>query len=388
MGFRGIGDTATQVKMQQNQQALQAASIAENARQANMSQASQTENRKQQAAQFDASLGQRASEFEAARADDSAQNKWKQDFAERNMAAQTGMNERKMRLDEFGSRLSALTAQSDMAAKDTDTQLKHAQLNQYVAATADEEKRRRNRENMSKGAFGSLAISGILNGGTMPVAAIELANRELGDKDNQITGGGIDPESGIAFFDVRRADGTVKQLKMPPENQFSVLKDVYGDDVAKLFADNYRYNKTVSSAIERARIAADAAAQNKNVITPNNRAQAANAIVRDVDTQLKAFDAANPGMLLTDEKKVERDAIAKQGDGARQFLKTMFGETASTGAGGASTKGQETVLNATELSDYGIPPTYKAFDNGDGTIRVVFQKDGKTVSGTLRPKTR
>lgn len=372
MAFRGIGDSATQVKMQQNQQALQAAQIRENARQADMNRSAQREARAQQASQFQASLGEQGRQFDVSQAAGADKTAWQKDFAERGMAQETGMAERKMNLAEFGASLQAMTAAADMEGKDADTKLRLAQLNQYVAATSDEEKRRANREKLAKGAFGSLAVSGLMNGGVMPVSAIELANRELGDKDNRIVGGGIDPESGIAFFDVQKADGSKQQLKMPPENQFAVLKEVYGDEVAGMFAANYKGNAAINAAIERAKIAAQAkstADEAKATAAQKDPLKISAALRASGEAKLKAAGAT---MDMEAKNRLTDEATKSFADADRVLQ----------GALPEGTKAPPPAEISPELlKANGVPPGYRTqIDPATGETTVYWRAGGKTMS--------
>jgi hypothetical protein len=369
--FRGIGDTATQVKMQQDEMALRAAQISENARQANMSQASQAAGRAQQAQQFNQSLGEQGRQFDASQAAGEGREAWRQGFAEKQAGVANAMDERKLNLSEFGAMLNAKMTEAELAGKGVDTKARLAQLNQYVAATADEDKRRKNREQMAKGAFGSLAVAGIMNGGVMPSSAIELANRELGDKDNRIVGGGIDPASGIAWYDVQKADGTKTQLKMPPENQFAVLKEVYGDDVAGMFASNYKQNAAVSAAIERARVTAEGKASveaAKTTAKQQDPLRLLEATRKSVEAKLKLAELTTD---ITEREKLQGEARAGLAEYDKMLRGAMPGGEQTT----ASVAPAEITPEALEAN--GIPSDAKVAVNPQtGKRMAVWRANG------------
>ena len=377
--FRGIGDTATQVKMQQDQMGLQASQIAENARQADMSRIAQAQGRAQQAQQFNQSLAEQRRQFDISQAAGAEKAAWQQGFAEKQAAAETGMAERKLNLSEFGAMLNAKMTEAELAGKDVDTKGKWAQLNQYVAVTADEEKRRKNREQMAKGAFGSLAIASMLNGGVMPAAAIELANRELGDKDNRIVGGGIDPASGVAFFDVQKADGSRSQLKMPPENQFSVLKEVYGDDVADMFASNYKQNAAVTAAIERARVTAEGRATGKAAEPAAKRQDPlviSEALRKSAEAKLKA--AEGMGADFEGQAKLREEAQKGLADADR----VLQGALPESVREKPAPKPAPITSEIIEKND--IPPNYRTqVDPATGETTIFWRTGGKPMSMKL-----
>lgn len=362
-GFRGIGDSATQVKMQQDQQKLQAAQISESARQADLGRISQAQARAQQASQFDKSQAQQASQFDTAQSAAADKDAWQRDFAERTAVTESGLNERKMNLADFGARLNAMVSDAEVTGKDAETRLRLAQLNQYVAATADEDRRRKNRETLAKGSFGSLAISAMMNGGVMPVSAIELANREIGDPDNRVVGGGTDPETGIAFFNIAKKDGTQTQLKMSPENQYGLLQEVYGDAIASEFAANYKNNAAVNAAIERARAAAAAKS------TPDP-VKAANAMTAVGQAKVKAADATFD--------MAEKKRLVAEGTKTISEAENMLRGT-TPGAAGRPTAAPE--VSDADISAAGVPPGYrKQIDPATGDTVVYWRENGKMMS--------
>lgn len=271
MAYRGIGDAATAVIESQNRLGMQAAGLSEQARQFDENKKAQEQSRLEQARQFDVAASQR----ERGMAEDRRQFEAGLGQRERGMAEdrrqfdvgaaqrERGMAEgarqfdveqaRASAKDEFNMALDAMTAQADMESKDAETRKKLLQLREYTAAADEEQKQRRNRENMAKGAFGGLVTAAMRNNGVIPANVLEIANRELGDQNNRIVGGGIDEASGIAFFDVQGPDGQVKQLKMRPENQYALMQTLYGDQGAEMFATTYKNNASVLAAIERKR---------------------------------------------------------------------------------------------------------------------------------------
>lgn len=275
-GFRGIGDTATEVKMKQDQMGLQAAlsredrasresmasaNLAENARQANMGAAMQAQRAAEGVRQFDATL--------AAQQEDTA---WKRSQMDQRTAEEQRRYElergaqgraeqradRQLSLQEFGSLLSERRFTADAAKDDVQTQMANAQLQQYLAATKEEQMARDNRDRIAKGAFGSLVIAGRLNGGVIPSRAIEIANQQLGDKDNVIVGGGFDENSGIAFFNVRNNQtGEVKQLKMTPDNQYAAIHAGIGKQAADMWLDTFKDKSSARAAVARRKLEFD-----------------------------------------------------------------------------------------------------------------------------------
>lgn len=309
MAFAGIGDAATQVIKEQNQIGMQGASIAENARQFDISARQRRDQLAEQARQFDIQQAENARQFDVSQAEQAGRLAVSESAASARQRAQLAENARQFdietararQLDDFKMGLESLTASADLAGKDADTQMRIAQLKQYIAATADEDRRRKNRETMAKGAFGSLALSAIMNGGVMPTSAIELANRELGDKENVIIGGGVDDASGIAFFDVRGSDGSVKQLKMAPEKQYALLQDTYGAEVADMFSKRYSSNEAVMAAIERAKIAAEADMARATATADSRRLTTLVSQADSIGRRLADMEKMNPYAATTKE---------------------------------------------------------------------------------------
>lgn len=331
--FRGIGDTATQVKMQQDEMALRAAQISENARQANMQQASQAAGRAQQARQFNQSLGEQGRQFDASQAAGEGREAWRQGFAEKQAGVSNAADERRTRAAEYGAQLQAYTTAAELQNKDIDTRMKTAQLGAYVAATLEEQRKLKSREEDAIAVFAALGQTAAMNGGTIPVSAGNLAAQELGLKGGGIRGQ-IDLDgTGNTHYEIPDDNGQIIQKSISPDRMYSAIELRSGKAAADFWAKNLEHNMQATAMIQRARIQAEA----KAAVNPAQKVQAANYLVKDVENQLKAFDAANPGLIAPGAKakpeqveayntlKAERDAIAKQADPARAFLKTMFG---------------------------------------------------------------
>lgn len=224
--FRGIGDSATEVKMKQDQMNLQAslaaASRNESARQFDKSQAVQQEN-----------TAWTRSQAEAAKAENTRRFELGEQRAERQLT-----------MDEFSK---GITQRRDEAQ----TKLANLQFAQFQAAADEEAKARADRETMAKTAFGSLVVTGRQNGGVMPQKAIDLANQRLGDKNTFIQGGGFDEETGIAWFDVADTKtGAMKTLRLTPENQYTMLHGGLGKEAADAWKETFKSKSSARAAIE------------------------------------------------------------------------------------------------------------------------------------------
>lgn len=89
----------------------------------------------------------------------------------------------------------------------------------------------------------------------MPTSAIEIAQRELGDKDNQIVGGGTDPQSGVTFSASWKGRTGHAKENGTWRVQYMLLQEAHGDKVAwNLFAANYKQECDRDLTIERERI--------------------------------------------------------------------------------------------------------------------------------------
>lgn len=358
MAFTGVGDAAIRVKMEQDQRA-------------------------QQAAQFDKTFDEGQRRFDIGVQADAE----KEAEQRRQFDVNTSLANRRMNLFEFGAMLDQRMQDAELAGKDISRQLGLAQLKQYVAATEEEDMRRKNREQLAKGAFGSLAVSGVMNGGVMPASAIELANRELGDKDNRIVGGGVDPQSGIAFFDVQGADGSRKQLKMSPEKQYLVLHDTYGKEVADIFLSNYKENAQVTAALQRAQLKMQADAE-KAQADANIRMQAdaakrndpvrmAESLEKVAEARRRQIDAMKmPDPKVVDEMNAEIARIENQ---AIQLRESALPESMRA-------KTQEAFTVTPEMiKKYKIEPGYRITkDPTTGLNTVVWVKGGKRYSQSFK----
>lgn len=377
--FRGIGDAATQVIQQQKDRDMRAAQLSEQARQFDVSRqqedrqfAVQTGLRQQAAAeqsrQFDAEQAAAAQRQQAGLAEERRQFDATQGLRQAEFSRQQG-------IDEFRMGLEALTASTDLAAKDADTQLRMAQLKQYLAATQQEEQQRKSRETLAKGTFGSLALSAMMNGGVVPANALALANKEIGDAQNQVVGGGVDPDTGTAFFQFRGPDGTVTTKNMPPESQYALLRETYGDDVAAIFANKYKQNATVAAGIERARLAADkarlsaisgeSASVAKRLTEMEKNLQTGTQEYADLQKRAKTYTAElDKSLGLGGEQQAAPAATAKD-------------KLAQLTEGG--TKVKEDVRKR-----FNLPPDAEARVNpSTGEVFVSFMKNGQRVSYIL-----
>lgn len=279
-GFRGIGDAATEVKMKQDQMALQEslsnaarassesmanASRAESARQFNISANAQQNRLAEDVRRFDSTLA--AQQENTAWARSQEEKKLAEDTRRFDVSQQAALRDdqradRQLSLQEFGARLSEARLGMDAESHDIQTKMGVAQLDQYLAATKEEQMSRTARENMAKGAFGSLVIAGRMNGGVMPLKAIELANQQLGDKDNQIVGGGFDEDTGIAFFNIKNMldpNAPPKTIRMTPENQYAAIHAGVSKQAADLWMDTFKTASSARLGMERKRMEMDAA---------------------------------------------------------------------------------------------------------------------------------
>ena len=385
--FRGIGDAATQVIQDQNRLGMQAAGLSEQARQFDVSVEERRKAREQQAAQFNAAQQAEAARAGAQMAEQSRQFDTGMAQRERTLAEQQrqfnvgqGLEQakfaRQQGIDDFRMGLESLTASADLAGKDADTRMRLAQLGQYVAATADEERKRKNREQMAKGAFGSLAVAALMNGGVMPVSALEIANKELGDKDNRIVGGGVDPESGVAFFNIQSADGTAKQLKMSPENQFALLQNTYGDEVAGIFANKYKQNATVSAALERAKIQAQTKAEAAQTAFYDKRADT----LEERLAKLEATPPVGPEATKTIENLRKEAAEMRRLSNEAHGLKGPAAETPPQDKMAAFVEPGSRKMTESARQRYNLPPdTEVRLDPKSGRVFAAYKRNGQWV---------
>ncbi|NCB05993.1 MAG: hypothetical protein EOM69_10815, partial [Clostridia bacterium] len=155
-GFRGVADTATDVKVKQDQMAQQeelarlqvAASMAtananrdENARQFNITTSQQKANLAEGARRYDAGLAQQAEDTAWARSQEEKKTAEEQRrFGLTQQATERGEQraERQLSLDEFRTQLAQRRDERMDAREDISTQMASAQLQQYLAATEEE----------------------------------------------------------------------------------------------------------------------------------------------------------------------------------------------------------------------------------------------------------
>lgn len=257
--FRGIGDAATQVIQQQKDRDMRAAQLSEQARQFDINAANERAKEAEQARRFDTNVGlNREQAAEQARRFDVNTSVGREQAAEQarqfdvDTARQQAEFSRQQGIDDFNMQLDALTASTDLAAKDADTQMKLATLNEYVTAQREEERRIKNRDNMARTAIGGLVTATILNGGVPPVAALSLASKQLGAEDgSQIAGGLTDPDTDEIIFNVVGKDGAQSEIRVPFERQLPIIEWIGGKPLVDSFASRYKNNAARQAEIRK-----------------------------------------------------------------------------------------------------------------------------------------
>ena len=372
MASRGIMDQATQAKLEQDQRAAQAAqfdkTFAEGQR------------------RFDTTMAREAENTAWARSQEEKKTAEEQRrFGLAQQAAERGEQrvERQLSLDEFRAQLAQRREERVDAREDISTQMASAQLQQYLAATDEEKQAKANRDRIAKGAFGSLVIAGRLNGGVMPTKALEIANQELGDKNTQITGGGFDEETGIAFFNMTNLQtGETRQLKMTPENQYSVIHAGIGKREADMFYETFKTGSSVRAAVERRRMelqdAADVETRKyaaRQELAANNPLKKAELLQKQADNYMKLAEKGTDSALI-EEYQNKATMYQKEAD------KLLMGEKGADGAEKPFTVTPEM------QSKYGVPPVgFITTKKPDGGYKVTWKDKGNYYSQDFAPGT-
>jgi len=372
--------------MKQDQLAMQAVQLRENARQADMQMAAHQQARAQQASQFEKSFGEQQRQFEVgqqAAGEKQAQqaSQFEKSFGLEERASQLG--ERKQDLSEFQSVLEGRLNEAELANLDLDKQQKYLQLNQYMAAARDEEKRRKNREMMAKSAFASALHAADLNNGVMPVAVLDLLTKELGDGKNRAVGGGRDPDSGVGFFDLEGPDGKRTQLKMSPENQYLLDTEVYGKEAGEFFANRFKNNESVMASIKRAQLNAQADIAKAQAVAeakqqdPLKMSEAYGKRAANLRKQ-----ASEPALASDVQTQLLADAAVADAEELR-YLK--MGAPKGDPAPKDAPKPVE--IGRDLAKKYGIEPGYRANVNPQtGETTVVWRKGSEVFTKTFPPQ--
>lgn len=377
----GILDAATEVKMKQDVQAARADEFARREAESKRRFDIHTETQKENTA-WTRSQEERKMAEDQRRFDLSQQASAR---AEQRAARAEQRADRQLSLQEFGAELSAMRLNSAMASDDIERQKSRAQLDQYLAATEEEKQTRANRERIAKGAFGSLIIAGRLNGGIIPTKALEIANRELGDKDTQIVGGGFDEQTGIAFFNVKNLkDGSVKQLNMTPENQYAAIHGGIGKQEADMFYETFKTGSAARAGIERKRLeyqekwAYDLAKEQARLQAErSDPIKQAEMLEKQADRYIELAGATNKYAT-----KEQRDLYNAK---ASEYLQRAFDLRDSAITGGKQQK-KAFALTDEMRNKYNIPPVdYRVFPSADGGYTVAWKVKGQTYKQSFAP---
>ena len=375
MASRGIMDQATQVKLAQDQRAAQAAqfdkTFEEGQRRFDATMAANAENTAWTRSQAESKAAEERRRFDLGQQTAADNTAWARSQDEKTNARA----ERGLALQEFNSRLNSFVAEANLANLDIKSRQSAAQLKQYLAATDEEARQRDNRDRVAKGAFGSLVIAGKLNGGVMPSSAIAIANKELGDKDNFITGGGFDEGSGQAWFDVRDRDGNVKRLNMTPENQYMAIHSGLGKEAADMFYGTFSANSAARVGIERRRMELEGKQQIELAKSQNPSAQADALDKAAASYQRQATTATDPVL-----RKKYQDAAASALDESLKLRKSII-------YGGQDQSAQTPAFTVTAdmAKKYGIEPGYRvSTDPKTGETKVTWRKGGEVLTKTFR----
>ena len=240
-GFRGIGDAATEVKMKQDQMALQASTAAAS--------------RAQQDSQFNKRM---AAEQENT-AWERSQQEQKNELAQQATGRMEQRQERQLSIEDFRKNLDMRRTDAELGQRDVQTQVARAQLSQYTAAADDRKKADAAREKRAGTALAGLLIATELNGGVAPPEALELFNKETGDANNRAVGMGRDPVTGLAFVNLETTDPqtgkkTPTTRNMSPENQYAALYTYLSKDDAEDWHNRYTAGSTAQANSELGRI--------------------------------------------------------------------------------------------------------------------------------------
>jgi len=370
MAFRGIGDTATEVAMKQDQLAVQA------------SQAAAA--RAQQDSQFKASM--------EAQKENTAWNRSNTEAVKAEEARRFDIGqqkvERQLSMQEFSNTLMQQRNAAEATKDAAQTKVANLQFAQYDAAAKEEALARSTREAAAKSAFGSLVIVGRQHGGVMPQKAIELANQQLADKDTFIQGGGFDEETGIAWFDVvenatgkdpNKSSSTVKTIRLTPENQYTMIHGGLGKEAADGWKETFKVGSSARAGIElrqreaQDKEAAEIAKEQRKLDAERSdptkieeralkKAELFQKFATDFD---KLASVENPDA-TPDERKSYRQDAAKYRKMADSLLMPQAAQP------------KQLVITPEALKQAGVPNYAKPKPNQDGTMSYVWQV-GKDV---------
>ena len=390
MAFRGVGDQAIEVISDQERLKMQARQLNEQARQADMSTALRGRELREGARQFDVGMAERSRQFDTGVELDRAK-----------MAEQTRQFEHGAALDRFKSALSANLAQSELEQSDAETQLKRATLRQYMAAADEEDMQRANRETMAKSAFSGFFLSAMHNGGTAPAAAVRLLQESVGDKENVVVGGYVDPASGIGVMQVRGPDGTVTERRMSPGTMYGMIESTLGGKTAEAFKAFYIGNAGVTAAIDKEMARAAFEREKRAIPTASDMIRGGSALVGQAARELKAFDTdpANlrvksligpDGKALKPKDQPAVDAYLEKRAGIARLAaegRRMIQDAASGARPAAAPEGQGeaseaaapsvTTLSAEEMAAFAeggrsVPQNHRVVTEPDGTRTLVY----------------
>jgi hypothetical protein len=267
--FRGIGDAATPVKMQQDQMAQQAALEAnrlnQQAQQFEETKDMQKENTAWARSQAEKADAENTRRFDIA--DERANKALAEDSRRFNIGDQRasrgelaglrgeGRAERQLTMEEVRNTLAARRDTQQAAQGEIQTKAAQAQLDHYLAIAAQDKKAREDREKLAKGAFAGMLFAARDNGGIVPVSALEQANRELGDKDNRIIGGWLDDTTGLATWEVLNIPTGQKTKKnLTPDKQYAMIYGGTSKDEADMWYGMYKVGSAERAAMDRERI--------------------------------------------------------------------------------------------------------------------------------------
>jgi hypothetical protein len=360
------------------------ASRAESARQFNASAGMQQGRMAEDARRFDASLGaqQENTAWERSQAEKKlAEDTRRFGIAQEASGRMEARQERQLTMEEFRNQLAENRDERAMAQGDVQMKMANAQLQQYLAATDEEKQTKANRERIAKGAFGSLIIAGRLNGGVIPTKALEIANQELGDKENQIVGGGYDENTGLAFFEMRNLKtGEPKQLRMTPENQYAAIHAGIGKQEADMFYDTFKTGSSIRAAMERRRIelqeAGDADMQKYAI---RQQISAEDPIKRAEVLQKQAELARKKAAIDYDPTATEeqRDAFKRKAEAYEAQADSLLLPQQE--------KPKPFAITPAMQREYGIPPGSRVSPNPDGGYTVVWKENGKVRQADFAP---
>jgi hypothetical protein len=168
--------------------------------------------------------------------------------------------ERQLSIEEYRKELDRRRTEAELGQRDIQTKTANLELNRYIAAADETKKADLAREKLAKTAVAGLLIATDLNGGVAPVAALELFNQHLGDKENRAVGMGRDPVTGLAFVDFEHTDPKTQvkskiQRNMTPQQQYAAIYEGLSKEHAEDWHDKYEKGSSARAAsdIERAK---------------------------------------------------------------------------------------------------------------------------------------